>query len=189
MSPAPRALRGVISLPLVVLLAGVCGAARAQNQSPPAEQTKKQSAPAKTETPPNGPKKPVHKPDWEKTKDPVVLLGEQRRRPAMEAPPATTPAEDENAAADEKAKRTAEIASLEQQVKDKQKKVALMMRLFVDDERPFLNNPENPKAQGIVQDRRQYEQDELLWETSELAKLKAKLNELKAGKPEEVGRK
>ena len=86
------------------------------------------------------------------------------------------------AAPEDPEKRAAEMASLEKQIQDKQKRIVLLMRLFVNDERPFLNDPGNPKGDEASQERRKYEQDELLWETSQLAKLKAGLNELKAAK-------
>jgi hypothetical protein len=56
------------------------------------------------------------------------------------------------------------------------------MRLFVDDERAFLNDPENAPVNGAAAERRQYEQDELRWETAELAKMKARLREITAGR-------
>lgn len=53
------------------------------------------------------------------------------------------------------------------------------MRLFVDDERAFLNDPTNANVDPNVHDRRKYEQDELLCESSEIARLRAKAQELR----------
>ena len=80
---------------------------------------------------------------------------------------------------DEAAKKAAEIALVEKQIKDKQKRITLLMRLFVDDEQTFLRDPGNAAVDGAAVERRQYEQDELQWETAELAKLKAREEELK----------
>jgi hypothetical protein len=44
----------------------------------------------------------------------------------------------------------------------------------VNDEQAFLRDPGNTKADPVAVERRQYEQDELRWETAELAKLKAR---------------
>ena len=54
------------------------------------------------------------------------------------------------------------------------------MRLFVADERRFLNDPANQNVPEAAHDERRYEQDELLWETGELARLKHRLNDIKA---------
>ena len=83
---------------------------------------------------------------------------------------------------DEKEKRAAEIARLESQIREKQKQIALLMRLFVNDERTFLNDPGNTRVEETARERRKYEQDELLWETAQLAQMKARLNELTAAK-------
>ena len=105
----------------------------------------------------------------------------QARQPDAAAQQAGAPAtQDANGTADDTAKKAAEIASLQQQIQDKTKKIAFLMRLFVNDERPFLNDPSNQSVDGAIQDRRKYEQDELLYETAELAKLKNRLNQLTA---------
>jgi hypothetical protein len=78
--------------------------------------------------------------------------------------------------------KAAEIVSIEQQIKDKQKRIVLLMRLFVEDERAFVNEPANVKVETAVAERRRYEQDELHWETAELARLKARLRELTASR-------
>ena len=79
-------------------------------------------------------------------------------------------------------RKAAEIALVEQQIREKQKRIAFLLRLFVYDERTFLNDPGNAAVVGAAAERRQYEQDELKWETAELAKLKAREREMTAGR-------
>lgn len=176
MSPALRTLLPLASLPLVAGLLGVCGVARAQSQTASDQTAKAQTS--------SVPQKPVRKPDQVLTNDSVALLAVKRAPEAGEAAGTTqqpvTPNPEANATTDDTAKKTAELASLEKQIQDKQKRIVLLLRLFVDDEEPFLRDPANPKGDDASKDRRKYEQDELLYETSQLAKLKAHLNELTA---------
>jgi len=79
-------------------------------------------------------------------------------------------------------KKAGEIASLEKQIQDKQKKILLLMRLFVTDEQGFLRNPGDNQVDREIKERRQSEQEELHAETAGLAQLKAKLNELTAAR-------
>jgi len=159
----------------------MCAETRAQSGSEPAsaESVKVQTV--------SGPKKPVRKPDQVLTDDSVALLAVKRAPAATEpatagAPASETSGKPEDAAAEGPEKKAAELASLEKQIQEKTKRIALLMRLFVNDERPFLNDPGNPEGDEAAQERRKYEQDELLWETAELAKLKARLNALTAAK-------
>ena len=123
--------------------------------------------------------KPVRKPDQVITNDTIGLLA-VRRVPLIVPPtaPATVPATNASASGDAVAKRTAEIASLERQIPERQKRIALLMKLFVQDEQAFLRNPSGT-ADPAVEERRRYEQDELRWETAELAKMKASLEKMK----------
>jgi len=123
--------------------------------------------------------KPARKPDQVITNDSIALLAVRRAAPVIVAPAAEATKKDEAAAADEAAKKAAEIASVEKQIKDKQQRITLLMRLFVDDEQTFLRDPANTQADPAAVERRQYEQDELRWETAELAKLKARWEELR----------
>jgi hypothetical protein len=128
--------------------------------------------------------KPVRKPDWVATSDPIALLA-VRREASVARDVADASGSASGAAglrAEETARKAAEIALLEQQIREKQKRITLLMRLFVDDERAFLNDPENAPVNGAAAERRQYEQDELRWETAELAKMKARLREITAGR-------
>ena len=124
--------------------------------------------------------KPTRKPDQVITDDSIALLGVRRVPPTLTPPPLEPVKKEEAAAGKESTKKTAELASLDKQIKDKQKRIALLMRLFVDDEQTFLKDPSNQKVDEAVLERRQYEQDELRWETAELAKLKVKWEELKS---------
>jgi hypothetical protein len=94
-------------------------------------------------------------------------------RLTAEVPPGEGLQHRDSAEANETACKAAEIASVEQQIKDKQKRIVLLLRLFVEDERGFVNDPSNVNVDSTVAERRRYEQDELHWETAELARLKA----------------
>ena len=179
MSPARRVL--LLTLPFLLLAASVafCPEIRAQGQN----------SSTGTGTAQSGPKKPARKPDQVKTNDPVAQLAVKRapetpgkEAGAQEPGSAEQSSDATTASTEETEKKAAEIASLERQIQDKTKRITFLMRLFVADERPFLNDPTNQKADETTQDRRKYEQDELLWETAELAKLKTRLNEIKAAR-------
>jgi len=178
MKPARRILYPAISFSLLIGPLCTCKAGRAQDQTPSASSASGSSATVHATSP--GPKKPMRKPDQQLTNDSVALLAVWRAPAASEAHGAQVGAakDDGNFLLDENAKKAAEITSLETQINDKQKRIVLLMRLFVDDERAFVSDPANTKADATAQERRKYEQDELLWETAELAKLKARLNGL-----------
>jgi hypothetical protein len=157
-------------------VAALCAQAHAQSQNTSGDETKLVNL--------SRPKQPVQQVNEVPTTDPVVLLGVQRTaatsgegavpgKPAEVAP--LVPAGGDVIIEDTK-KKAAEIASLEEQIQDKMKRIALLMRLFVNDEKSFIVDPAHPQTDKSAQDRRKYEQDELLWETAELAKLKARLN-------------
>jgi hypothetical protein len=86
------------------------------------------------------------------------------------------------ATAEDADRKAAQIASLERQIQDKQKRILLLMRLFVTDEQRFLRDPGENQVDGEIKERRQSEQVELHAETAGLAQLKAKLNELTAAR-------
>ncbi len=125
--------------------------------------------------------KPTRKPDQVITNDSIALLAVPRV-PAVIAPPAVEDAggvtKERSPGVDGGARKATEIASVEQQIKEKQKRVALLMRLFVGDERAFLIDPGNMKVDAAIAERRRYEQDELRWETAELARLTERWKEL-----------
>jgi hypothetical protein len=186
MQPSLRVSFPRACLPLA-LLAGtlsVCGASLAQSPEHAVETPTSQKK--------AGPQKPTRDTGWVTTNDPVSLLS-VRKSPRIVAAPATegdaaSAGQGASAMGDE-TRKAAEIAAVERQIQDKQKRIALLMRLFVKDERPFLNDPENTHGDTTAQDRRKYEQDELLYETAELAKLKAKLEELTAAGGEKTAAK
>lgn len=124
--------------------------------------------------------KPTRKPDQVVTNDPIALLA--MRGPTARTIPAAGPQDSSSSSANETARQTVEIASVEQQIKDKQKRIVFLMRLFVEDERGFVNDPANTNVDPAAVERRRYEQDELHWETAELARLKAQLRELTASR-------
>jgi len=123
--------------------------------------------------------KPVRKSDQVITNDTIGLLAVRRAPRATPAAPAPTPTvADENATADATARKAAEIAALEKQIQEKQKRITMLMKLFVQDEQAFLKDP-GGTGEATVDERRRYEQDELRWETAELAKLRVGLESLK----------
>src|SRR5271166_4025730 len=111
-----------VFFPVVAAILCVCEISWAQSQEKPAE-------PAKTQTT-SGPAKPVHKPDWVTTNDPVALLAVRRAPRIVEAPSGEPAVAGSGTAVDATTKR-GEIAELERQIQSKQKRIALLMRLFV----------------------------------------------------------
>jgi hypothetical protein len=117
---------------------------------------------------------PTRKTDQVLTDDPIALLAVRRDAGGV--------AGETKATADTTAFTGTDVALLEKQIKEKQSHIVLLLRLFVDDEKKFVTDPTNPAVDAATKERRKYEQDELLWETAELAKLKARWEELKAGR-------
>ncbi len=74
----------------------------------------------------------------------------------------------------------AEISLLRQQLKDKQKQVELLMRMFNTDERTFLIDPSGQTGDGDAAAKRRYEQEELRKTAAEVAALRARLDTLLA---------
>jgi hypothetical protein len=146
-------------------------------------QTQDQSAPTEKASPSSAPQKPVHKPHTVIINDPIVRLATPSSRPAA-GPAAPAPeaaaAKESPATAEDATQKKAEIAALEKQIKEKQQKVELLMRLFVADEQAFLKNPVSLSEDPVTRERLRYEQDELHWETAEVARLRAQLNALKS---------
>jgi hypothetical protein len=75
-------------------------------------------------------------------------------------------------------KATVEIAALRQEIKDKQRKLELLMKMFVADEQPFIRNPSGQSGDDDLQMKRRYEQEELRQATVEIGQLKARLEML-----------
>jgi hypothetical protein len=160
-----------------VLMSGVvcgCAAAWARGQQLPAGSSQN---PTIVDVP-----KPVRKADQVVTNDPIALLAVRRESNERIVDARTNAGAPDALRAEEKAQKVAEIAYLEQQIREKTKRITLLLRLFVKDERTFLNDPANAQVVGPTAERRQYEQDELKWETAELAKLKGRLREITAAR-------
>jgi hypothetical protein len=158
-------LRRFVYLPVVAAL-GVFAGTRARGQEIPASSQN-----------PNTPavQRPVRKPDQVITTDSIARLAlRDASDTVVPASGAAGVKKEQTATENDATKKSAEIAVLDQQIQDKQKRIALLLRLFVNDERAFLMDPANAKADGAVAERCRYEQDELRWETAELAKLKAR---------------
>lgn len=141
-----------------------------------------QETPGETKeaTVPNKVSKPTRKPSQVVTNDPIALLAV--RSGAAGAAPGAEPQDSGSSGANETARKAADIASVDQQIKDKQKRIVFLMRLFVEDERGFVSDPASTNVDRAAVERRRYEQDELHWETAELARLKAQLRELTASR-------
>jgi hypothetical protein len=181
MTPVRRASLTILSL--TILAAGLrVFDARAQDSGIAVSDVKIQDTAA--------PQKPVWKPAQVASNDSLVLLAAKHAPATPEtfsaAPPPALPASGtslpEDAAAAETTRKAAEISLLQKQILDKTKRITLLMRLFVEDERSFLNDPSNPQVDEAGRDRRKYAQDELLWETAELARLKTRLNQITAAR-------
>lgn len=116
------------------------------------------------------------------TDDDIALLAPRPAANPAEAPkaeaavePATrAPAE----APQDPEKRKAEIAALEQQIKEKQLKIQLLMRMFVLDEEAFLKDPSGQSEEEEARAKRRFEQEELLQEGKEVARLRARLEQI-----------
>ena len=85
-------------------------------------------------------------------------------------------------------KTKAEIAALQVQIKEKQRKIELLMQMFVTDERPFLNDPSGQNGDADAQAKRRYEQEELREQTAEIAQLRTRLEVLTAAGGEKAGK-
>jgi hypothetical protein len=73
-------------------------------------------------------------------------------------------------------KRKAEILALQQQIKEKQQRVELLMRMFVIDEHAFLMDPSGQSEDQEVRAKRKFEQAELLQQGKEIVRLKERLD-------------
>lgn len=112
----------------------------------------------------------------------TINLPRPPRPPRPTAPPAPQPAPLVQTAppapAEDAAAKAAEIASLQKQIKDKQKRIELLMHLFATDERRFLQAPTDAQDDAAAQARVHSEQEELRAETAACARLQARLDAL-----------
>lgn len=155
---------------LFFALLGGCAGVRAQREDTHASSDSKQSNAVVA--------KPVRTADQVLTDDPIALLAVRRTPETTIASASVDGNTTGNWTLDEAGSKAEGIAVLQQQIKDKQKRIALLMRLFVDDEKAFLVEPASADRDAAVVERRRYEQDELRWEAAELGKLKIRLEEL-----------
>lgn len=117
------------------------------------------------------------------TNDDIALpSGSHPQRSA--APPEPQPASRAQKAAqppaEGSANNTAEIAALQKQIRDKQKRIELLMHLFVADERQFVQSPTDAQPDSTAQARVHFEQEELRAETAACARLQTRLDALAA---------
>lgn len=116
------------------------------------------------------------------TDDDIALLAPRAAANPAETPKAETAAElgarESAATPQDPEKRQAEIAALEQQIKEKQLKIELLMRMFVLDEEAFLKDPSGQSEDEEARAKRRFEQDELLQEGKEIARLRARLEQI-----------
>ena len=77
-------------------------------------------------------------------------------------------------------KKHSEIGAMGQQVKEKQSKIELLMHMFVLDEQTFLRDPSGLHEDEETRAKRQFEQQELLGEARELARLQTRFSLLTA---------
>lgn len=101
-------------------------------------------------------------------------------KPASPASPPATPAVEKAPAPppEDPAKKAAEIAALRKQIKDKQKRIELLMHLFVTDERKFVQSPTDTQTDPDIEARVRAEQEELRAESAACALLQARLDAL-----------
>ena len=116
------------------------------------------------------------------TDDGIALLAPRPAANPAETPKAETAAQPATKASAEAPqdpeKRKAEIAALEQQIKEKQLKIQLLMRMFVLDEQAFLKDPSGQSEEEEARAKRRFEQEELLQEGKEVARLRARLEQI-----------
>ncbi|MGB8493715.1 MAG: hypothetical protein WCE53_04880 [Candidatus Acidiferrum sp.] len=118
---------------------------------------------------------PAEAPKAEAAVEPATKAPAEAPKAEAAAEPATrAPAE----APQDPEKRKAEIAALEQQIKEKQRKIQLLMRMFVLDEEAFLKDPSGQSEEEETRAKRRFEQEELLQEGKEVARLRARLEQI-----------
>ena len=158
-------LLGVLSMP---------GACRAQSNAKPQD------------VPPSSIAGEVHGTPVKKTPaltdDDIALLAPRPAANPAETPKPEAAAEPATKATPEALqdpeKRQAEVAALQQQIKEKQRKIELLMRMFVLDEEAFLKDPSGQSEEEEARAKRKFEQDELLREGKEIAQLRARLEQI-----------
>lgn len=118
------------------------------------------------------------------TDDDIGLLVARDPGKSTDAAKADPAAKDSPAIPQDPEQRKAEIAALEQQIKEKQSKMQLLMHMFVIDEGAFLKDPTGDSENEDARAKRHFEQDELLREGKEVGQLRARLELLQSAATE-----
>jgi hypothetical protein len=114
------------------------------------------------------------------TDDDIGLLVARQPAKSADASKVDPAAKDSPATPQDPEQRKAEIASLQQQIKEKQSKMHLLMQMFVIDEEAFLKDPTGGLENDDARAKRHFEQEELLREGKELGQLRARLDLLQS---------
>ncbi len=114
------------------------------------------------------------------TDDDIGLLVAHQPAGSANAAKAEPAAKESAAIPQDPEQRKAEIASLEQQIKEKQSKLHLLMQMFVIDEQAFFRDTTGGLENEDARAKRRFEQDEMLREGKELGQLRARLDLLQS---------
>ena len=108
-----------------------------------------------------------------------TVLTQPEHSPAVPSPQATAAVQPSiPVTPEDAAQKAAEIASLQKQIREKQKRIELLMHLFVTDEKKFVQFPSDVALDPEAQARIRSEQEELRRETSACAQLQSQLDAL-----------
>jgi hypothetical protein len=114
------------------------------------------------------------------TDDDISLLAVRppaKSAETLKAEAATDPAAKESAGVPQDPEnRKTEILVLEHQIKEKQRQIELLMRMFVPDEQAFLKDPSGQSEGEEARAKRKFEQEELLQKAKEIAQLRTRLD-------------
>ena len=83
-------------------------------------------------------------------------------------------------AAEDLARKSAEVVFLQKQIKEKQSRIEVLMHLFASDERQFVQSQTDVSTDPTAQARLRQEQEELRSESTACARLQARLAALTA---------
>jgi hypothetical protein len=124
------------------------------------------------------------------TNDDISLLAARPPGKSAETPKAEAdmdPAARESAGVpQDPEERKTEMLALEHQIKEKQRRIELLMRMFVLDEQAFLTDPSGQSEDEEVRAKRKFEQEELLQQGKDIARLRTRLDLLTAASSEKA---
>jgi len=120
------------------------------------------------------------------TDDDIGLLVAREPGKSADGAKADPAAKDSPAIQQDPEQRKAEIAALQQAIKEKQSKMQLLMRMFVIDEQAFLKDPTGDSENEDARAKRHFEQGELLREGKEIGQLRARLDVLQSAANEKA---